>query len=59
MKLYLVNGEGHPNPMGNHFFAYTMKDKIVGRLDPKPVPYQPPDTQSVNFKSYLHGGVDH
>ncbi len=37
MKPYLVNGEGHPNPMGNHFIAYTMKDKIVGWLDPKPV----------------------
>lgn len=59
MKPYLVNGEGHPNPMGNHFIAYSLKDKIVEWLDPKPVPYQPPETQKEKFKSYLHDAVNH
>ncbi len=59
MKPYLVNDLGHPNPMGNHFIAYAMKDKMVEWLDPKPVPYQQPEVQSVNFKGYLQGGVYH
>jgi len=58
MNTYLVN-EAHLNPMGNHFIAYAMKDKIVQWLDPKPVPYQQPEAQSVSFKGYLHGGVYH
>jgi|HubBroStandDraft_6_1064221.scaffolds.fasta_scaffold242849_1 hypothetical protein len=58
MNTYLVN-EAHLNPMGNHFIAYAMKDKIVQWLDPKPVPYQQPAAQSVSFKGYLHGGVYH
>lgn len=56
MNTYLVN-EAHLNPMGNHLIAYAMKDKVVQWLDPKPVPYQQPAAQSVNFKGYLHGGV--
>ena len=31
---------GHYNPMGNHFFAYAIKDAVVAWLDPKPVAYQ-------------------
>jgi len=56
MNTYLVN-QAHLNPMGNHFIAYAMKDKVVEWLDPKPVPYQQPETQNVNFKGYLHGGI--
>ena len=55
MKPYLVNGEGHPNPMTNHSIAYALKDKVVEWLDPKPVPYQPLGTQSENLKRYVHG----
>jgi len=43
--------------MSNHFIAVHHEGQVVEWLDPKPVPYQPPDTQSVNFKSYLHGGT--
>ena len=35
MKLYLVNGAGHFSPMGNHFIAYSIKDKIVGIARPQ------------------------
>jgi len=56
MNTYLVN-EAHLNPMGNHLIAYAMKDKVVEWLDPKPVPYEQPAAQSVNFKGYLRGGI--
>jgi len=59
MKDYLVNGAGHFNPMGNHFLAYSMKDKVVAMIDPKPVPYQQPNARAINFKGYLKGGVYH
>ncbi len=49
-RLYFV---GHYNPRGNHFFAYSIKDRIVSWLDPKPVTYRKPDTESVDFKGYL------
>jgi hypothetical protein len=56
MKQYLVDGIGHYSPQGNHFFAYSIKDKVVQWLDPKPIPYQQPDAQIINFKGYLQGG---
>ena len=31
---------GHYNPMGNTFCAFTLKDKIVEMLNPKPLPYR-------------------
>jgi len=43
MKRYAVNtptGPGHYSPIGNSFIAYSLKDKVVGWLDPKPVPYR-------------------
>ena len=49
-KLYFI---GHYNPRGNHFFAYSIKDKIVSWLDPKPVPYRNRDEESVDFREYL------
>jgi hypothetical protein len=49
-KLYFI---GHYNPRGNHFFAYSIKDKIVAWLDPKPVPYRSRDEESVDFREYL------
>jgi hypothetical protein len=51
-KLYFV---GHYNPRGNHLFAYSIKDKIVSWLDPKPVPYRKRDEESVDFQGYLPG----
>jgi hypothetical protein len=46
---------GHYNPAGNLFFAFSIKDKIVEWLDPKPIPYQKPDQQQISFKGYLDG----
>jgi hypothetical protein len=31
---------GHYNPLGNHFFAFAIKDAIVDWLDPKPFAYR-------------------
>lgn len=50
MKLYFI---GHYNPRGNHFFAYSIKDKMVSWLDPKPLPYRARDEESVGFQEYL------
>ncbi len=50
MKEYFI---GHYSPRGNHFFAYSIKDTVVQWLDPKPITYQKPDPQSIDFKGYL------
>ncbi|MCX6594822.1 MAG: hypothetical protein NTV70_00455 [Acidobacteria bacterium] len=50
MKLYFI---GHYNPRGNHFFAYSIKDKIVSWLNPKPVTYRNRDENAVDFQGYL------
>jgi hypothetical protein len=50
MKLYFI---GHYNPRGNHFFAYSIKDKVVEWLDPKPITYQKWDPQTIDFKGDL------
>jgi hypothetical protein len=52
MKRYFI---GHYNPTGNLFFAFSIKDKVVEWLDPKPIPYQQPDQQQISFKGYLEG----
>jgi hypothetical protein len=52
MNLYFI---GHYNPHGNHFFAYSIKDKVVKWLDPKPITYQKPNPDAVDFKGYLVG----
>lgn len=49
-KLYFI---GHYNPRGNHLFAYSIKDKIVSWLDPKPVPYRERTGDAVDFQDYL------
>jgi hypothetical protein len=51
MKEYFI---GHYSPRGNHFFAYSIKDKIVQWLEPKPITYQKRDPQTVDFRGYLH-----
>ena len=50
MKIYFI---GHYNPRGNHFFAYSIKNKVVEWLDPKPITYQKRDPETVDFKEYL------
>jgi len=52
LKRYFI---GHYNPTGNHFFAFSIKDRIVQWLDPKPITYQQGDQQSVNFRGYIRG----
>ncbi len=44
---------GHYNPGGNHFFAYSLKSKVVEWLDPKPFTYQAGDDWIIDFKGYL------
>jgi hypothetical protein len=54
MKQYFI---GHYNPRGNHFFAFSIKDKIVRWLDPKPITYRQTDPNSIDFKEYLPAGT--
>ena len=49
-KRYFI---GHYSPAGNHFFAYSIKDRIVDWLDPKPIPYQNTKQRLINFDGYL------
>ncbi|WFU40228.1 hypothetical protein QA640_39530 [Bradyrhizobium sp. CB82] len=46
---------GHYSPNGNHFFAHSIKDKVVQWLDPKPLTYQPLDQKHISFKGYIKG----
>ena len=50
MDRYFI---GHYNPSGNHFFAYTLKDRIVAWLDPKPITYLPGESNRIGFEGYL------
>jgi len=49
-KRYFI---GHYSPVGNHFFAYSLKDRVVDWLDPKPLPYRDTTQQIIDFKGYL------
>ncbi len=44
---------GHYNPTGNHFFAFSIKPKIVEWLHPKPITYKDAAEQMINFRDYL------
>ncbi len=44
---------GHYSPAGNHFFAFSIKPKILEMLDPKPITYQEQKQQMIDFKGYL------
>ena len=50
LKRYFI---GHYSPVGNHFFAYLIKDRIVEWLDPKPITYADPTRRMIKFKGYL------
>jgi hypothetical protein len=56
MKQYMVDRAGHLNPRGNHFVAYTLNDKVISILNPKPTPNQPSNAETVNWDGYLRGG---
>jgi len=49
-KRYFI---GHYNPAGNHFFAYSIKDRIIEWLDPKPITYEGSALRMKEFKGYL------
>ena len=49
-KRYFI---GHYSPAGNHFFAYSIKDRIVEWLDPKPITYEGRRRKMIKFKEYL------
>ena len=49
-KRYFI---GHYSPAGNHFFAYSIKDRIVEWLDPKPAPYEESERKMMRFEGYL------
>jgi hypothetical protein len=51
-KRYFI---GHYNPAGNHFFAYSIKPKIIEWLNPKPFTYKNSEQQMTDFKGYLEG----
>jgi hypothetical protein len=55
MKEYFI---GHYNPRGNHFFAYSIKQKVVEWLDPRPITYRKSGPDSVDFRGYLSGRPD-
>jgi len=46
---------GHYDPMGNMFFAFSIKNQLVNWLHPKPLTYQNSDQQYIDFKGYLQG----
>ena len=44
---------GHYNPRGNHFFAFSIKPRIVEWLDPPPFTYRKSNTLPIDFNNYL------
>ncbi len=44
---------GHYSPVGNHFFAFSIKDTIIDWLDPKPITYQDRDRALEGFLDYV------
>jgi hypothetical protein len=46
---------GHYSPAGNHFFAFSIKDRIVDWLDPKPITYRDDQSKLIDFEGYLPG----
>lgn len=46
---------GHYDPLGNMFFAFSIKNHLVNWLQPKPLTYQNSDQQYIDFKGYLQG----
>lgn len=55
LSRYMVDGDGHYNPRGNHFFAYALKDRLLELLDPKPLPYRDLGPDTVDLSGYLPG----
>lgn len=54
-ERYFVNGFGHYNPAGNHFFAFAIKDALLKWLDMPPITYtnQKQLSSAANAASHL------
>ncbi len=44
---------GHYSPIGNHFFAFQLKDTLLKWLDPVPITYRKGDWSPADFQGYL------
>lgn len=44
---------GHYSPVGNHFFAFQLKNTLVEWLEPAPLPYRKGDWNPADFQGYL------
>jgi hypothetical protein len=55
MSQYHVQGASHYNPRGNHLFAYSIKDKLLDLLEPKPLPYRDRSAAMIDFSGYVPG----
>jgi hypothetical protein len=51
---HYVDGGGHYNPAGNHFFAFSLLPHLLNWLDPKPAPYL--GTGASGTDDYLFNG---
>jgi len=46
---------GHYDPMGNMFFANSIKNSLINWLNPKPITYSVGKGNYIEFKNYLQG----
>ena len=44
---------GHYNPLGNHFFAHSIRDGVIDWLDPKPLAYHQKGISSAELMALL------
>jgi len=54
-EYYTKYFTGHYDPVGNMFFATSIKSTMVNWLNPRPITFQETDKQYINFKDYLQG----
>lgn len=53
VQRYYINDLGHYNPIGNHFYAFAVKDAMVQWLDPKPPAYVDKGVSASRLASWL------
>jgi hypothetical protein len=47
LKRYFI---GHYSPAGNHFFVFSIKQRMVDWLEPKPITYRGDDAARIDFR---------
>jgi hypothetical protein len=52
-ERYYINGVGHYNPSGNHFFAFSIKEELINWLTPKPFTYSNTGDSLTETAGYL------